>query len=254
MYLRVNIVWLCNLTHKIFTQKDKFMTQGNFNFHSDNFDPKKEFSPEWSADIFLTPDELKTQKDKLLAILRQSDYPKTKKELAMALFPNAFDNRYNVTNYEWDGYQQRNIKDIFQKRYIEKTGKIIRSIDANIRNELDQLETHEEKINFLKAVPLVIRVGEDDNQAAFYAYHGPDNPQPLEKIQEYIQKNCEWAQTHQYKQSKLLEQAQLIEASVSTADYGPLFSGQIDTSFYTPDDEMNILEDDENTDGLEDIS
>jgi hypothetical protein len=241
---------MCNITHKIFTQKDKFMTQGNFNFDSDNFDPKKEFSPEWSAGIFLTPDELKTQKDKLLAILRQSDYPRTKKELAMALFPNAFDNRNNVNRYVWDGYKQRSIKEILEKTYIEKTGQIIRTIDASIRNDLNQLETREEKINFLREVPLVIRVGEDENQAAFYAYHGPDNPQSLEILQEY----CEWAQTHQYKQSKLLEQSQLIEASVSTADYGPLFIGQIDTSFYTPDDEMNILEDDENTDGLENIS
>lgn len=226
------------------------MTQSNFNFYSDNFDPKKEFSPEWSADIFLTPDELKTQKDKLLAILRQSDYPRTKKELAMALFPNAFNNRNNDNKFFFDGYQYRNINQTSEKLYIEKTGQIIRTIDAGIRNDLNQLETREEKINFLRELPLVIRVGEDENQAAFYAYHGPDNPQPLEILQEY----CEWAQTHQYKQSKLLEQAQLIEASVSTADYGPLFSGQIDTSFYTPDDEMNILEDDENTDGLEDIS
>ena len=148
MYLRVNIVWLCNLTHKIFTQKDKFMTQGNFNFYSDNFDPKKEFSPEWSADIFLTPDELKTQKDKLLAILRQSDYPRTKKELAMALFPNALNNRNNDNKFFFDGYQYRNINQTSEKLYIEKTGQIIRTIDAGIRNDLNQLETREEKINF----------------------------------------------------------------------------------------------------------
>lgn len=226
------------------------MIQGNFDFNSENFDPKKEFSPEWSANIFLTPDELKTYKDKLLAILRQSDYPRSKKELAMALFPNAFNNRNNHNQFFFDGYQYRNINQTSEKLYIEKTGQIIRSIDAGIRNHLNQLETHEEKINFLKVVPLVIRVGEDENQAAFYAYHGPDNPQPLEILQEY----CEWAQTHQYRQSKLAEQAQLVEASAYVADYGPLFSGQLDNSFYTPDDEMNISEDDENIDGIEDIS
>ncbi|MFM5947573.1 MAG: hypothetical protein ACKO9G_30140, partial [Dolichospermum sp.] len=102
----------------------------------------------------------------------------------------------------FDGYQYRNINQTSEKLYIEKTGQIIRSIDAGIRNHLNQLETHEEKINFLKVVPLVIRVGEDENQAAFYAYHGPDNPQPLEILQEY----CEWAQTQQYRQSKRAEQ------------------------------------------------
>ncbi|MFM6372453.1 MAG: hypothetical protein ACKPGN_30245, partial [Dolichospermum sp.] len=117
------------------------MIQGNFDFNSENFDPKKEFSPEWSANIFLTPDELKTYKDKLLAILIQSDYPRSKKELAMALFPNAFNNRNNHNQFFFDGYQYRNINQTSEKLYIEKTGQIIRSIDAGIRNHLNQLET-----------------------------------------------------------------------------------------------------------------
>jgi hypothetical protein len=230
------------------------MTQGNFDFSSGDFNPVEEFFPDWLANSYFTPQELRNSKQRLLAILRESSCPRTKKDLAVAMYPRAFNDNYRERRRYWDGYKWQDSAAISEPHYIEKTATIIRSIDAGIRSVLSQLATYEEKVNYLRQAQLIIRVGEDENQAALYAYHGPDRPQERQALQEY----CEWAQTHSYKQSKPLELAELIEASASPIEeYGPLFSGQIgqiDTSLDTPDDEMDILEDNEDIDGLEGVS
>jgi len=202
------------------------MTQSFLDFESDDFLPENEFDPGWTARIFLSAQELTSKQATLLAYLRETDSPKTKRELAMALYPKAFDGGAQPCS---DGYKRRNATIIFQKEYIETTGTLIRGIDKNIRSKLNELQNDEEKMEFLRQVKLVIRVGEGVKSEALYDYHGPDAPQSMEVLRDYV----EWAATHQERQSQPLELAQAIYDSAQYKEL-PL----LNTNFDTPDEEM----------------
>jgi len=202
------------------------MTQSFLNFESDNFLPENEFDPGWTARIFLSAQELTSKQTTLLAYLRETDSPKTKRELAMALYPEAFG---RGEQYFPDGYKSSNVTVLFEKKYIDKTGEVIRGIDKNIKSRLNELQSDEEKMEFLRQARLAIRVGEGAKFEAFYDYHGPDAPQSVEVLRDYV----EWAATHQERQSQPLELAQAIYDSAQYKEL-PL----LNTNFDTPDEEM----------------
>ncbi|NJM77064.1 MAG: hypothetical protein HC852_16360 [Acaryochloridaceae cyanobacterium RU_4_10] len=85
---------------------DEFSGQGFFKFDSDEFASAREFQPEWTAHVFSSVEERKTKESNLLATLKRANSPKSKRELAHALYPKAFDPRI-VDQYQtvWDGYR-----------------------------------------------------------------------------------------------------------------------------------------------------
>jgi len=217
------------------------MTQSFLDFESDDFLPENEFDPDWTARIFPSAQELTSKQATLLAYLRETDSPKTKRELALALYPKAFDkSRLNGSQLFFDGYKHRNPAIDAENDYVKKTGYVIQSIDRNIKSKLNELRSDEEKLEFLRQAPLVIRVGEGSESEAFYDYHGPDAPQSVEVLRDYV----EWAATHQARQSQPLEIAQAIHNSA-------LYRGLplLDTNFDTPDEEMEDWNDSQVNEG-----
>lgn len=221
-------------------QQSPSMSQGTLNYESDDFCPEEEFIPDWAARIFLTPEEAKSKKRKVIALLQKHGSPITRRDLAPAIYPKAFDNRHRDPEVRYyNGYEWRSSWMDSEERHIEKTGAIIRNIDAGIRNALNQLEGREEKLELLRHTPLIIRVGETERGEALYAYHGPDYSQSIEALDNYIA----WAESHQAKQSQPLNLARSLRDSAIIQ--GSLFEIQLD-----PDD---LPDDDANIDGWDDL-
>lgn len=218
------------------------MTQGSFNYESEEFRPEEEFIPDWLAQTFLERQDTKCKKCKVMAVLRERGLPTTQKELAPAIYPNAFDNRYRDPEVWYrDGYKLRSTWIDTEERHIKKTGAIIRSIDYGIRSALSQFESREEKLEYLRNTPLVIRVGDTESGEALYAYHGPDSPQPIEVLDDYVS----WAETHQTKQSQPLVLAQNIRDAAVIQ--GSIFGNQT----LDPDDLPNEEDEIDKWDDLE---
>lgn len=206
------------------------MSQDSFNYESDDFHPEEEFTPDWLAHIFFDKKDLRGKKRSLLAILRKYGLPLRKKELARALYPKAFDNKYRDPDIRYfNGYEWCSSWMASEKEHIRKTGAIIRSIDNDTRKFLSQLERREEKLEFLRHKELIIRVGETESGETLYAYHGPDCPQPLEILENYVS----WAEIHHTKQSQLLMLAQNIR------DAATIQASLLDGQMLDPDDLPN---------------
>jgi hypothetical protein len=189
---------------------DEFSGQGFLKFDSDEFTSAREFQPEWTAHVFPNVEERKTKGSNLLATLKRADSPKGKRELAYALYPQAFDPRI-IDQYQtiWDGYRFVRCAALIEKKYLDRTGAIIRSIYKDIRNNLSKLDGENQKLSYLRTVSLPIAIGEGDNKEALYIYHGTDFPASMEDLQSYV----EWAIVHQAKQSQLLEVALKLQTA-----------------------------------------
>jgi len=107
-----------------------------------------------------------------------------------------------------------NFTKLLQRKYIEKIGRQIRSIDAHVNKTLDVLEGDlPRQLEYLRTVSLAIRIGEDEKGRALYVYHGPDALQSSEKLEQYVT----WAEKHQAKNSRLLRLAQELQKSILNA-------------------------------------
>jgi len=187
--------------------------------------------PSWTAKIFPSPQELKTKQRKLLAFLKEADSPKSKKDLAHALYPKAFDDRSRdpSTRY-WDGYKFRCCAEDAARYYTQRVAAIMRTIDQDIRDDLGTLESRLDKLDYLRKAEVVIAVDSGEQQEALHVYHGPDAPQSLDILRDYLQ----WAETHTAKQQQPQIKAQgLIDAS----SYQEQITINVDLQ--TPDDEMD---------------
>jgi hypothetical protein len=203
---------------------DKFSGQGYLKFDSDTFASETEFKPKWTARVFPTLEERKTKESNLLAILKRADSHKSKRDLAHALYPKAFDSQMvDQSQSFWDGYRFVRCAEVAENKYLIKTGALIRSVHQNIRNKLAEMDSESQKLDYLRTVSLPIPIDESDDGEALYIYHGPDRPAPMEYLSSFI----EWATIHQAKQSQPLELANKLQ----TAYYNQS-NAQIDNDFH----------------------
>lgn len=134
----------------------------------------------------------------ILNLLRCSEEPLCKLGMAQHLYPECFNSSDEFTV---DPYgKAHNISKMFQKYYVDKVGRLIRSITDRINRKLEEIgDNQAQHFEFLRTVSLPIQVGFDENGRALYVFHGPDQPQSASVLESYI----EFAESHQERNGRL---------------------------------------------------
>ena len=140
----------------------------------------------------------------VLCILRDSDEPLTKKQLAVRLYPKIFSN--NVKHWRDEYGKWWNITKQIQKQYVEDVARQLRAINQQIYCALDEILNQSEQLEYLKTVSLAIPITTDSKSRARNVYQGPDAPKSPEVLEMFYV----WAETHQAKNSQLLSLARKI--------------------------------------------
>lgn len=161
-----------------------------------------------------------TQKDLdegalILEILKDSETLLTKRDLAIARYPQIF---LQMSSHVFQDPLGRNwnISKEIQKRYISAIGHCLRSINDNINRTLDSLkEDRLQQLAYLEKVALAMPIGQDSQGRALYVYHGPGHQQPPEIIEKFQA----WAEKHKARNGRLKDLASHLSNSSSHAGH-----------------------------------
>jgi hypothetical protein len=160
-------------------------------------DPFREDQAPRSAPRWYSQRDL-SEAQSILALLRNSDEPLTKLQLAQLRYPEIFE----MPTYMFRDPKGKNwdFADVIQKHYVNRVGLLLRSISDSINRTLDELgEEPSQKLRYLGSVSLAIQIGEDSCGRSLYVYHGQDLPQPPESLERFMT----WAEVHRSKNSRL---------------------------------------------------
>ncbi|XGV86708.1 MAG: hypothetical protein ACAF42_14305 [Limnothrix sp. BL-A-16] len=187
------------------------MTQENFNFDEETVNS---FWPAWTARKFPSKQDLGQKARTLLAYLKNSEEPRTKEEMAMAIYPLAFrDDSRDTPKPFWDGYCQRNPVDDAKKIYTKRVAQVISKYRSSLRQQLYKMEKsygrEQVSIWLRDYAEIILPVGETDSGAWLYAYHGPDH----RCSQEALMKSHELALQHKDSQDLHLKLSEKIMAA-----------------------------------------
>lgn len=152
----------------------------------------------------------------LLKLLKESGEPLTKLQLARLRYPSIF--RMSSTKFTDAEGHPWDISRIIQKKYVEKVGRLLRSISDDINRRLDKLgNDSSQKAMLLRNISLAIQIDQDEVGRAFYVYHGPDFVQPPDVIEMYLS----WTEMHQAKNGRLQRLASELKQITSEVKQGP---------------------------------
>ena len=167
------------------SNKDAFIFQGEFTEQIDIFSYSEVDVPYIDEQLCRDSAGWYSQRDLneaklLLRFLKESGEPLTKLQLARLRYPKIF--RMRSTGFTDPEGKRWDIATILQNKYVEKVGRLLRSISDNINRKLDDLNNDiSQKVAFLKSVSLAIQIDQDEMGRALYVYQGPDWVQPLNR-------------------------------------------------------------------------
>lgn len=174
----------------------------------------------------------------ILELLRNSGEPLTKLQLARLRYPAVF--KMSTFSFQDPEGKNWNFTKMIQREYVNKVGRLLRSVSDNINRALDELDENPSlKISYLESVSLAIQVGEDSNGRSLYVYHGHDFPQSPEILERFIT----WAESHRVKNSRLFRLAnELLDVNSSASNM------QLDNEDY-PEEVDDSWEEDTSAEG-----
>lgn len=149
----------------------------------------------------------------ILGILRDSNSRLTKIDLAVKRYPEIF---FQMSSYAFIDPLGKtcDVSKKVQQDYVAQVGRCLRSISDSINRKLDDLEENRSsQLAYLKTVSLAIPVDKDRKGRALYVYHGPELPQPLEVLEQFIT----WAENHQDRNGRLFRLATNLSDSICNA-------------------------------------
>jgi hypothetical protein len=214
--------------------------------HQENLDlDSYESYPEWSRDIFFTPDQLKSKPSKLLASMRElrlkekagqinnGESYKTYAEMAELLFPTfprtAKNNQSEFSGFEYEEYQQ-----LKRDKNKNTTSSLVRTIKSILRKHLEGFDNENQRITFLKKHgELIVPIEKTASGSYYFVYLSPDLPLSSEESQAY------WELTLEH--SALQDQNQKIAGYYYRSGFQQLGLILNPESFDTPDQEMDNL-------------
>ncbi|GAB4373940.1 MAG: hypothetical protein Kow00121_17740 [Elainellaceae cyanobacterium] len=166
---------------------------------------------------------------------------KSKAQLAELAFPREWADIDNKTEFERIGGQVINLRRVYQKHFIDKTGEVMRLIAREMRGRLKNCKSDKERLLFISnSLEMFVRVGLTDNEEFLFSYHGPD----VRQSSEILRVNWELMQVHSVKQDADRRLAELVYV----AETRPLQTEmpiKLDPDF-KPQDDLDITGEDSN--------